>query len=180
MNDGISRAAAWLASDAADYVTGATLFVDGQYVALSRLRNWRLKRSLPTIRMSVAIFPRQDVGFADAEFRRGPHGRPTCQTKVLTGSAARFVLVRELNFVSCQCKRPGLCWNLCRRYPNLWAHHAAALLSRGDVLFGRNQLCLAERKRANGPAIPNVPIAIIDRLQRDRPYPNVLEIPLLT
>lgn len=27
--DDIARAAAWLASDAADYVTGATLFVDG-------------------------------------------------------------------------------------------------------------------------------------------------------
>ena len=27
--DDIARAAVWLASDAADYVTGATLFVDG-------------------------------------------------------------------------------------------------------------------------------------------------------
>ena len=38
----IARAAVWLASDAADYVTGTTLFVDGGMTALPGVRDRRL------------------------------------------------------------------------------------------------------------------------------------------
>jgi Enoyl-(Acyl carrier protein) reductase len=47
----IARAAAWLVSDAADYVTGATLFVDGGMTPLSRVCD----------RWIMAIFARWDL-----------------------------------------------------------------------------------------------------------------------
>ena len=44
--DDIARAAVWLASDAADYVTGATLFVDGRYDIYPGLRPAADRRSI--------------------------------------------------------------------------------------------------------------------------------------